>query len=198
MNIVNIIEDKILGCMVCLANETWQPVKWAKYLNYLLFKKRSRICFGFDLYFFNVNFDVIGWDMEEEEIEEKKKRMCLVYQEFLKHGDIVEEILWKEFLDGIDWEEELGWNEKEQETYRRKYKTKEVLFQDVTVIEVRIYFDHYAVVISLPFIEENLVIVVNNIFEKEEQYSFLIAEEESEPIEMDYRTKEYFLLTSKE
>ena len=112
--------------------------------------------------------------------------------------DIVEKILWKEFLDGIDWEEELGWNEKEQETYRRKYKTKEVLFQDVTVIEVRIYFDHYAVVISLPFIEENLVIVVNNIFEKEEQYSFLIAEEESEPIEMDYRTKEYFLLTSKE
>lgn len=38
--------------------------------------------------------------------------MCLVYQEFLKQGDIVEEILWKEFLDGIDWEEELGWNER--------------------------------------------------------------------------------------
>lgn len=196
MNIINVVEDSVLGSLICFANEKLQPIYWGKYFKYQLFLKESEIPFLFHLYFCNENFNTIGW--KEETVNEWKKMLWNVYQEFLKNGNIVEDILFNEILDGIFLEEE-GFEEEEVQKYQKKYKIKEELFKDVTVIEVRIHLHNYTVIASLPFKKEKIAIVVWNIFDKEKRYGYLISEEESEPVEMDYgKEREYLLLTCKE
>lgn len=108
-----------------------------------------------------------------------------VYQEFIKNGTIVEDILFEKFSKGNYLIEE-GLGKEEVEEYRSKYKTKEELFKDIEIVEVRIHLYDYDVIVSVPWEEWDIAIAVREIFDEKERYGYLYPEEESPPAEMKY------------
>lgn len=70
-----------------------------------------------------------------------------MYHTFLKEGNRIKEVLFKEFSNGCFFEELI---EKETlETYRKQYTTKESLFEETEIVEVRIHRSGYSVIILL-------------------------------------------------
>lgn len=179
MNIKNVVKDKMFGALICFASDEWEPVEWGKYIKYKLFSKEEVIKVGLNMLFYNESYETPYW--EENEVLEGKQQVWKVYQEFIKHGNIVEDILFEECLrEGIT-----------------KYKTKEELNQNVRIIEVRIHWYNYAVIVSIPWEERDVAVVVCDVFDEAERYGYVIPEEEADPVEMNYEKSEYLLLTCK-
>lgn len=182
MKILNEINDKILGHLMCFSDEDLEPRCWGKYLNYKLFFREEIIIVKFDLYFCDVNYYTL---LEKEDVVKEKMKLWKVYQEFLLHGTRAEDTLFQEFSQGCFLEEE-GLEKEEIEEYRKKYKSKEELFKDIKIIEVRINFNSYDIIISVPWREGKLSIVDWDLFDEEHRRGFLMPEEETYPVEMEY------------
>jgi len=181
MKIINVVEDKIMGGLVCFANEKWEPVNWGKYIKYRLFSKEEIIRVNFDLYFYNVDYDIPYMEEEKGKYEKHKEQIWKVYQEFIRNGNVVEDILFEECKEqGIE-----------------KYKTKEELNQDVQIVEATIGLYDYSVTVSVPWDELELAIVVSDVLNKKYKSGSVILADEAEPAEMSYKKSEYKLLTDK-
>lgn len=185
MEILNKVKDEILGDLMCFANEELEPICWGKYVRCKLFFREEIVSIKFDLYFYDVNFNIPYLDENEDRLIDEKKKMWKVYQEFLLHEDRAEDILFEEFSEGFFLEEE-GFEQEEVDKYREKYKTKEELFKEVTILEVRIFINGYHVIISVPWKEGKIAIADWHVFEKEKRKGYLIPEEESCQVEMEY------------
>ncbi len=179
---LNEVEDEMFGKLICFAEECIIPWYWGTYLNYELFGREEVIPIKFDLDFCNMN--LVSY-LDEEETREEKQELWNVYQEFKKSAEIIEDVLFEELFEG-NYLVELGLEEKELEYYRRKYQKREDLFSDIRVVEVRIHLYDCEVIISVPWEEGDVAIVIAEICDKEKRSGALIAEIEAEPVLMEY------------
>ena len=179
---LNEVEDEMFGKLICFADECIMPEYWGTYLNYELFGREEVIPISFNLGFYNMN--LVSY-LDEEETREEKQELWNVYQEFKKSAELIENTLFKELFEG-NYLVELELEEEELEDYRKKYQKKEDLFSDIVIVEVRIHAYDCEVIISAPWEEGDVAIVIAEICDKEKRSGVLIAEIEAEPVEMEY------------
>ena len=172
----------MFGKLICFADECIMPEYWGTYLNYELFGREEVIPISFNLGFYNMN--LVSY-LDEEETREEKQELWNVYQEFKKSAELIENTLFKELFEG-NYLVELELEEEELEDYRKKYQKKEDLFSDIVIVEVRIHAYDCEVIISAPWEEGDVAIVIAEICDKEKRSGVLIAEIEAEPVEMEY------------
>lgn len=164
--------DAILGEMVYLVDEKWKRNGWGKYITDTIGNRKEKILVLYDLYGYPMDF--VQQQMDEK-TRKRKERLGKVYQEFVKDKSKIKDVLLEELLDGCFFEELL---ERETlEMYRKIYSSKEHLFQETQIVEVRIHLSGYSIMVLFPW-EENEIAIVNwKIFDPEKKDCFLIWEE---------------------
>lgn len=172
MAIIKEKNDEILGKLVCFSDEKLKYNYWGKYVTDPLWNREEMLLVIFDLYERNTNSYQSQLDRKTRK---RKEQLWSVYQEWFRNGKRAEEILFEEFLNGFFFEK--GYEKEEIEEYRRKYPTKEELFQASCIVEVRIHLNGYSVIVLVPWEEREVAIVNWKIFDPKERCGFLVWEE---------------------
>lgn len=176
MKVINEINHKILGKIVCIEDQNENPLMWMKNMNLKLFSKNEvnvNICFNF--YCFNKNFKYDSfWNNKAENIE---KEICLTYKKFLSEIKKVECEFYEYFKD-------YYFDEFDPDITKQDINVaSEVdLYKYVDVVEVRIMTNSYSIIIRTPWEEDKIGIIVYN----DEDGITVNYESEVEPVEMDY------------
>lgn len=165
--ILNRLENEYLGELLCLGDDNGQPQMWAKKV---ALKNMKEVLVGFNLYFYDVNFNI--FNLFQERGIELQKKLKKVYDQCLNDLDSIE-ILVKQLLP-----EFIEDNES-------KYNLDDFQFSDNMIEEIRIYSDSYAVIMNFLGIEQKIGFEKHNLFEKN-QWSNLNYETEISPVEMSY------------
>ncbi len=157
--------------MVSLTEEGWEQNGWGKYITDTIWNRKEKILIFFDLYGYPIEL----LQQMDEKTKNRKKELAKVYQEFLKEGRNIEEVLFEELAKGCFLEEFI---ERETlETYRKRYATKESLFQETKIVEVRVHQSGYSVIVLLPWENNEIAIVSWNMFDRKKRDYFLVWKE---------------------
>ena len=171
MKMIKKENDPILGELVSLTEEGWEQNGWGKYITDTIWNRKEKILILFDLYGYPIEL----LQQMDEKTKNRKKELAKVYQEFLKEGRKIEEVLFEELSKGCFLEEFI---ERETlETYRKRYATKESLFQETKIVEVRVHQSGYSVIVLLPWENNEIAIVSWNMFDRKKRDYFLVWKE---------------------
>lgn len=165
--ILNTVQSDYLGELICLGDNNGKPKMWAKKIS---LKNMTELFVGFNLYFYDVNFNVFS--MFQKKGIDLQKRLKKVYEQCLNDLDSIDIFVKQLLPEFIEENENI-------------YNLDDFQFSDNMIEEIRIYSDSYAVIMNFLGIKEKIGFERHNLFEKDE-WSNLNFETEISPVEMSY------------
>lgn len=165
--LLNRVESEYLGELLCLAEDNGEPQMWAKKIT---LKNMTEVFVGFNLYFYDVNFNT--FNLFQEKGINLQKKLKKVYEQCMNDLEWIENFV-KQLLPEFIEENEIIYN------------LDDFRFSDEMIEEIRIFNDSYAVIMKLLGIEEKIGFEKHNLFEKN-QWSNLNYVAEISPVEMSY------------